>query len=455
MNGATDSRLAANPYHERLSSNTSNLWHIPEPPPTTLIVGWPGDEPPDRATILGRLDLEAGRPCEVDFDQEPEPDALWTIQAVMAPGAAPLIAWAHPALPIPAPEQLDSRGIPRPRFVLVMQTPHDGSDPHAWYARLLRLARRMAPELTFLMDYSSGAMWSRDELDGMVRAPILPEGTAFTTASWPSEPDEFALCWVFTRGRARFGRPELELLEVPGGLVRSAVRFLMALSERFLDEPMPEPGEPCLVAYAHGCRARHVVFQPWQVAGRYLRNTSPGQPAQREQLAVGEGADVAATVCASEPRGAYRKAWVPPLEFLQEIKESEPLMLVSEQSLQRRTRLARWSWPEFAAAFRDISSLAPPLRDQIAVRVTARLPQVQAADADNHFEHVLMDVLSIDGDQGTGRILQRPFWSDHRKGEIIGFSINTIADWQVTLPSGTYHTDVWALVRRVIASLAK
>src|SRR5687768_15949437 len=103
-------------------------WTVTAPPPTTLIVAWPDDEPPTRVEAMALFNQAAGGIEDMGALEEGGPDVRWNA-LVGAPGLGrEFIAWVEPGRAIPE-EIRAHEGLIEPRWVIGMETMLDFDEP--------------------------------------------------------------------------------------------------------------------------------------------------------------------------------------------------------------------------------------------------------------------------------------------------------------------------------------
>ena len=221
--------------------------------------------------------------------------------------------------------------------------------------------------------------------------------------------------WISTVGLARLARPELEVLEVPPALVGAALELVDALAARLVSEEPPHPGVPIEVG-----DGLSVALVPAHEAAETIAPEAPGGRTDRTHLAPISRA----AICSAGQRGSFRRVWVAPVAELERLAKNETGLFLALRVVEVRERLARDTWPRFAAALarrprdRDSVFMAKIALDRNAVG--AGTP----ADPDAPRAHVWLAVESADASGGRGA-------SAEIAGGTRAFALADIGDWRV------------------------
>lgn len=419
-------------------------WRIDEPHPTDLIVHWPHESAPTQFEIRALFSAATDR--EIDIIEEldsPDPQIIWNAVMEVEPDRPPAILWCEPSKPLP-PDEDAELGLASCPWVIGCQTMLDRADPITTYASIMRLLARVFDEAPAILDVTSGHWFTRRDLQEIfvTAAHDPPEEVLWMIHAVSAEGggDE-APTWLHTHGLNRCGRPELEMLEVPRAMSGAAGELINNIAEFFLENPMPPPGEP--VEIGPGLR---ITFQPWREGARYLAPNVPGALADRKSKDMAPAhTGVRATICAPEPRGVFRKAWVWPREVIERLANDDAIIYRTERATARIAALARATWPEFAMAFASLASagLAPERDDadtDFLIKAGFSQDGGNDGDDDQAREHLWFRVLGFEGNRAQGRLVNTPIHIRRLKeGDRVWIDRDQISDWSVSTPIGRYE----------------
>ncbi len=435
-------------------------WGLPEPEPTTLMALWPGDEPPTQLEILAALSSAADQDAqvleEISLD---EPDVPWAI-AVGIPGLpSPLSIWTEPARLLPS-EEADAIGAIDCNWVIGLETLLDTAYPLEHFAALVRLVTDGLQDSPAILDVTTTQWLTREDLDEYfmdtsIDPPVevlwmiqIVNRTGQEQCAGPS--------WLHTHGLWRCGRPELEMLDVPAAYILGACELLHLIAGRVLEEPPPAPGEPMMIG-----NEMAVILQPWQDVAPYLADDTPGSMRYRADEIENAHTGVRAVVCDPNPRGAYRRVWVWPQAVLDRMDCDDAVLYPAKRVSQRQASIARATWPELATTFCSLSG--PLLRtddmpadeaDESAVRFIIKAGLAQSNEPDSDHEHLWFVVRRFDADRAEAQLVNQPIHLHRmKKGDITWIKRETVSDWSVITPRGSFDPSSVGQMQRVIDEL--
>jgi len=426
--------------------------------PTTLILAWPGsgapdEPPPSRGEVLLALARGLGRELAVVQDLGPDAGGgarlHWgsVIRRDDGPPPREAIIWCEPARPN-APEELEATGGRPFRHVVGVETLLDEARPLEDFADVLALALDAVPDAAALLDANTGTWSSRDEIEAMLDAsgavPLDERDTdgvrTIEGLDLPPEilwavhavgrPDPEAPLWLHTHGLARTGRPELELLEVPGHLGGAAARLLHLVAGRLLESGPVAAGATVEVGPGEA-----VTLQDWRIVVPFVPEGVPGGAGDRTgELAEGH-AGRRFVVCGPEPEGAYRPVWTTPRRVLERLDRGDLPLYLSRAEVRHRRRIARVRWAEAATAH---ASLRGERRTQVSLAVKCPFGGGGGAPV----EHLWFEVKAVDGDR-IDAVLASPPHGDVglAEGDAARIEAAAIEDWTFLTPHGRFGPD--------------
>ena len=419
-------------------------WALPEPEPTTLMALWPGDEPPTQLEVLAALRNAADHDVDLLEEFSPdESDVPWAIVVGIAPLDAAINLWTEPARALPQDEAA-AIGAADCKWVVGIETLLDPADPHGHFVALMRLIADALNTAPAVLDVNTTQWHTRQNLaeqfdDSSIEPPveILWVIQAVSNNNDPSAGSS----WLHTHGLWRCGKPELEMLEVPADKTIRACELLNTIAGRLLEEQLPAPGEPMIIG-----NDISIAFQPWPNVAPYLDNDAPGSMRDREEQNDNAHTGVRAVVCDPEPRGSYRKLWVWPQAAIDRLDRDDAVLYPAKRTTQRQATIARATWPDLAIAFASLSQ--PLLRtddkplnesDRSCVRFVMKAGLTKTDESDADCEHLWFVVRRFNGDRAEGVLVNQPIHVETiNKGDIIWIDRQTISDWTVITPTGSF-----------------
>ncbi len=418
-------------------------WALPQPEPTTLIALWLGDEPPTQLEILAALNSASDHDVDVLEEFSPdEPDVPWAVVVGTPSLCTALNIWIEPARALP-PDEADAIGAADCKWVVGIETLLDPADPHGNFVALMRLIANALNSAPAILDVNTTQWHTRGDLDEhFIDSSIDPPVEILWVIQAVSRgSDGVDSCWLHTHGLWRCGKPELEMLEVPADKTVRACELLNTIAGRLLEEQLPAPGEPMIIG-----NEMAVTFQPWPDVAPYLDNHAPGGMRDRDDKNNDAHIGVRAVVCDPTPRGSYRKLWVWPQTALDRMERDDAVLYPAKRTTQRQATIARATWPDLAIAFASLSS--PLLRtddnpfnesDEPCVRFIIKAGLSKTDESSDDREHMWFVVRQFDGDRAEVVLVNQPIHVEQlKKGDIARIDRETVSDWTVLTPAGSF-----------------
>ncbi|MCZ6493255.1 MAG: DUF2314 domain-containing protein, partial [Planctomycetota bacterium] len=240
------------------------------------------------------------------------------------------------------------------------------------------------------------------------------------------------------------GRPELELLQIPGECIGPTCELLSTIAELSLDEPLPEPGEPLEVG-----RDLAVTLQPWQEVATQLKSDIPGSIAARQADADDPHQGIRAVICESKPRGTRRATRLWPKDIVLKVQRHEAALYRSQRATDRQAALAQATWSQLIAAFSSVPGRSPP-GWSFVIKAGFAADDLEPTNR----EHLWFDLLRVDGDRAEGRLINQPATVPRlNEGDAIWIDAAIVTDWRVCTPSGDFGPDEAAAMSQTIEEL--
>lgn len=305
--------------------------------PSTILAFLACDPPPDREAVLARIGAAVEAVVPPRGMAPPDPRMRWA--GVLEDRGGPILAWLEAAEPPEPDARMENpAGLGACRWVVGVQALIEAPAIAERWSGLIRSAA-LLPGVASLLDPATGRWVAGETLAAAGEAEWLaPSDWAWSTRSVRRQGSDAV--WLFTEGLRRWGRPELEMLEVPDRLASAGAALLDLLSPLLL-EASPAPDTRWQVGPSAWVTLQEIA----EVAPR-LAEHAAGSLADRRRI-FGDSGGSRAVVCDPSPRGAYARVWVPPLALLEEILRGGGEFFRSRQDaaiarVASRRRVAEW-----------------------------------------------------------------------------------------------------------------
>ena len=401
-----------------LGQEDTEPWGIPELGPTTLLTFLGCEQSPRFEEVGPRITSSSegaikflGTPPEVPLQ------ALWA-QVIQVDGQPfPFVIWTEPVTD-------DSFQVPPfaegSRWMIGIQALLDPADPLGSWRLMTKMVGAAATDALALLDVETEQWFTGQEFVDRLSGPdSTPEESMLfriDVASSTETPEAADTVWLRTIGLHRCGRPEIEMLEVPGDRIRIAHDLLEAVSSLCLLRGCPDPGFP----FEAGVNVA-LSLQPLDEQLELLSESSIGTRAHRVSMG---GSDAAgnpllngrAVVCGPEPRGRYRQIHAWPQEAIE-------MLLRGEGGLERTENWTRSISVEAQRRWSFLlDGIAKGLSAQVCVAVEAE---------DGGREQVWVDLDFADEDGLRGRLVTKPAMIPNRQGSELVASLTNVIDWRL------------------------
>jgi hypothetical protein len=401
-----------------LGQEDTEPWGIPELGPTTLLSFLGCEQSPLFEDVGPRLSASIegsvkflGTPPEVPLQ------AIWA-QVLQVEGQPfPFVIWSEPVTreSFQVPPFAESS-----RWMIGMQALLDPAAPLNSWRLMTGLLGTAASDALALLDVETEQWFTGQEFtDRLVGPDSAPEESMLfriDVASTTETPEEDDTVWLRTIGLHRCGRPELEMLEVPGDRIRIAHDLIEAVSSLCLLRGCPDPGFP----FEAGVNVA-ISLQPLEeqlellseasVGTRQHRATMGGSDDQNNPLLNGR-----AVVCGPQPRGRYRQIHAWPQEAIESL-------LRGEGGLERTEN---WTRSISIEAQRRWSFLLDGIKKGLSAEVC-----VAVAAEDGGREQVWVDLEFADEGELRGRLITKPSTISHQQGSELTAPLEDVIDWRL------------------------
>lgn len=402
-------------------------WRV-TPEPSTFIAFWQDTAAPTREEVLLALG-EAVDGFEVLEDELPDaPEHIrWNV-VVRGPEPLPaVIIWceAAQAPPDPPPEFAAIAHCP---YIIGFETMFPPNAPVDGYAAILRWIMEALDPIPIVLDAALGTYMLRDRLVSLLgRGNDDVPSDLLWVVHIEGRAGKDGPAWIYTSGLHRCGRPELEMIDVPGNHATIASIVLNGLGEILLEAMPPAPGHVFEIG-----AGLEVTLQPWETASAHLESGALGTRADREARGDDRLLGPRAVVCAPKPRGVYRPAWMHPAEVLDQLANDRATLFASTRSTRQHERLARRTWPELAMAFAALAREQSERDEEAEVEFLLKAGFSDEAHPERGREHLWFLVERFDGDRAESILLNQPvFISDLKQGDRRWIEREQLSDWLV------------------------
>ncbi|MFM7052775.1 MAG: DUF4026 domain-containing protein, partial [Planctomycetota bacterium] len=224
--------------------------------------------------------------------------------------------------------------------------------------------------------------------------------------------------WLSTVGMGRLLKPELELLEIPAPLLRTALELLDATAARLVTAGLPHAGVPFEVGPEVRC-----ALVPAREAAETIATDAAGGEHDRHRLPPGPRA----AICAAGKRGTYRQVWTPPIEALDQLASGRAALYLAARVVDARARLARRTWPALVHAF---ASRTAPDACLISAKILLAEGGGTTTDEPAARAYAWLDLDEADASGGSGTLAHDVPSIGLAAGAKLSFELPAISDWR-------------------------
>ena len=392
---------------------SSSVWGLPEPVPSTILLALPGETMPAEEllrTALSVLGAEESRFVELDVPLNGPPFALWVMPIGLSEHPIPLIAWCEK---IQQPGGLPDIASGA-RWMVGIQTVLDPERPLEVWSQMASLLFHTWSDPVAMLDEETEQWFSRDEMT--LRFATDPcgfdESVLFRIHATAAHerPEEGSSVWLRTQGLHRCGRPELEMLEVPGEVLPVAVELLESVCGLIVMKGIPDPDVVFDAGVGIALRLR-----PWREQVASLSPDSIGNTEHRASMEEAMGADLSngrAVLCGHESRGSFGSVYTWPSDVVDGLIGGRCALERTPSWSTARSLQARSMWPRLLDAFSEGQSISACLS--------------LGQDGDDRL-HAWVEVESASDVEVTGRLLHDI--DQGRRGDVITRPVEMVIDW--------------------------
>jgi len=409
-------------------------WAIDDPEPTNLVALWPDAQPPSRMEVFTAFASVAGESVEVIDDVgERSPEFEWA-SIIKVPGFdRPIAVWTEAARPMGEAE-LEVAGGVRCPWVVGIEGVLEEVDPLRDYTGLMRLLLRALPDAPAILDVTTSRWTSRDSLDSMFeRESVEPPADVLWIVEARRRDDDHARpCWLRTRGLARCGRPELEMLDVPGPETETAAQVLSGMASMLFESEPPDPGVTWLIGHELG-----VTLVPWESLAEDVAERVVGGPVDR----MHDGDVPSAVVCDVDGDGGGPDLTrLSPARVIHRLAGEDACGLYwTERATRRQSDLARAGWDQFATAWAAMRRSGTLDEEQPPAVFGLKAGYPIADRPELNHEHIWFRVRGFVDDGVEAELVNEPV---HDVGLTAGdravVDPDRVADWLVVTKYGSF-----------------
>ncbi len=426
-------------------------WVLDDPEPTNLVALWPDEAVPSRMEVLTAFASVAGESVEVlDDVGDRSPEFEWAA-IIRVPGfERPLAVWTEAARPLGEAELAVTGGVHCP-WVVGIEGVLEESDPLRDYTGLMRLMLRALPDAPAVLDVTTSRWTSREGLEAMFeQASVEPPADVLWVVEARRRDDDGGLpSWLRTRGLARCGRPELEMLDVPGSDTEAAAQVLSGMAAMLFEAEPPDPGTPWPIGHDLS-----VALVPWGMIEEDVDGAVVGGPADRPEA----GEPPSAVVCdVGEGSEGPDLARLRPERVIHRLGADEACGLYwTERATRRQSDLARAGWDQFATAWAAMRK-SGVLDDEHPPAVFGlKAGYAVAGRPDLNHEHVWFRLRGLVDDGVEAELVNEPVHDvGLAPGDRVVIEPERVADWLVVTRYGSFGPGdvpgMWRAVDRLRA----
>ena len=228
--------------------------------------------------------------------------------------------------------------------------------------------------------------------------------------------------------------------------------LLNDIAALILEYPPAEPGEPFEIG-----SGLEVRLERWEDATANLPEVIPGSLADRQRMDMDAHVGARAVVCSTIVDA--ERPWRFPDDVIAQLERDEAVVYRTRRATERQARLARSSWDQLATAFaaaadvRKRQASAKPDERLIAFLVKVGFQKWPEED-DGSREHLWFDVSQFEAERAEGELVNQPLdVPTLTRGDVVWFDRESISDWQVLTPYGSFGPSSIAAVWRAIDEL--
>lgn len=316
------------------------------------------------------------------------------------------------------------------------------------YLFQLKLMNTLAPKACLGIDYSAMTVFSIEWLKMFVNADIPPAPRyLYSIHAVYDDKEGERIYWLHTHGLLRCGSLEIEVVNFKYGAEQ--VHSLMTYAaDKFIEHHYKEK-EKFQIGYDG--MGLFLTWVRWEdVLTDYPSNILGGLDERSEENNVHAGPS--GILFAVEDNNTL----VSPEIYADTLKEN-PIFWISDSETARMRALALSQWDAFDNTFKKYGKKELPKKSFFGKLFGGKDKEeknawgflvklglvVDNADSENDKEHLWFEVLSIEGDKVTAKLLNQPYWIKKLKeGDVLTYpKTDVLTDWIIYGPESTYTPD--------------
>ncbi|MFT4169237.1 MAG: DUF4026 domain-containing protein [Dysgonomonas sp.] len=311
----------------------------------------------------------------------------------------------------------------------------------------LKVLNAIVPDASLCVDFMSLKLLSPQWLAMTAKSMIPPSPDYLYTihAVYNDEPDGTRHYWLHTHGLHRCGSVELEMIDITQYPEEMNTMLNMA-AKRLLNGSIAEQ-ERFMIGYDG--MGIDLCWLRWEKALKDFADDVIGGFNDRK-----DDNDIHA-----EPVGvlyAVQEGNMSSPEIYGATLAENPIYYISNEETYRMSCLAKERFAFYTELFKihapkeekksflsKIFASGKPKESESSWRFLVKLGlHVDNDKSGSEKEHLWYDVLSIEGDKITGRLLNQPYWiSGLNEGDIKIYPLELLTDWLIYGPESTYTSD--------------
>ncbi len=306
----------------------------------------------------------------------------------------------------------------------------------------LKIMNAIVPKASLVVDFTSYRLLSARWLSMTAKSHIPPSPDyLYTLHAVYNDQNEEKQYWLHTHGLLRCGSVELEIFNVTDG-AQQMHDLIMMVVKKFMKDPARE-NEIFQIGYDG--LGINLTWIRWENAILDLPDGTLGGKEDRQENNVH-----------SEPSGVLYAVedgnLVSPQIYASTLSDN-PIYYISNEETERMRGLAT----ERFSFFRDVFEKHHPVKEnksffkKLFGKTTVKENgwgflvklglNVDSSSAETEKEHLWFEVVSIEQNYITGKLLNQPYWiAQLKEGDINRYPLKLLTDWIIYSPEGNSYT---------------
>lgn len=318
-----------------------------------------------------------------------------------------------------------------------------GSDPMESFHLQLKIMHSVVPEASLVVDFMSFRLLSAKWLKMTAESHIPPSPDyLYTLHAVYNEDGDNTSYWFHTHGLYRCGLVELEIINVKQGAQQMNDLITMVV-KKFIKDPTPENHK---FQIGYDGLGIHLQWLRWEDAVTDFPDSVLG--GRNDRL----GEDNVHTGPSGVLFAVEDNNLMSPEIYVTTLADN-PIFYISNEETYRMSELAKERFNFYKDVFRKHHK--PKERTSFWRRIFAKKQEevpswrfiaklglnVDADKAETEKEHLWFEVLSIENENITAKLLNQPYWiSTLNQGDVRTYPVALLTDWIIYSPEGYQYT---------------